>query len=494
MRRTRALALLVLCACGPTLAQAPREAPVAQRARVTPDAPFRSAPPAPEQAARFEPPPIESWTLRNGVRVMLVSQPFLRLVSVEVVSSLPPETLSSARPGARSLVAWLMRNSSPRWIRSTFVDLSGWADPDAIHVRAQLFASGLEPALDALATMVTRPNLDAAEIERQRTFRLGKSEHEREEPASLAEVAFDAAVYGDQHPYGVPVRGRGEDLRTVMLPDVVRAYEEEVQPASTTVVIVGDVDKERVEGPIAQRFEAWAARSPTSPPAGVAPTPSCAGARVLVIDRPQSTQTHIVLGGLTVPRRSPDWTSLSVLNAILGGRPSSRLVRTLRDERGFILSGRSRLAPRKEAGTFEWEAEANPSHTADTLREVDAQLRRVRSELVGADELAAAKDSFLENLPTVFETDPSTASALAFLSVYGLPTTEYASRFAAVQAVRAEDVRRVAQVLDADRMKVVIVGDWSLLRGQLVALGWGPIEVRDDAGHPVETVTPPHGG
>ncbi|MBK9265791.1 MAG: insulinase family protein [Polyangiaceae bacterium] len=168
-----------------------------------------------------------------------------------------------------------------------------------------------------------------------------------------------------------------------------------------------------------------------------------------------------------------------VLNTLLGGQFSSRLNMNLREKNAYTYGAYSWFDTRRVAGPFTASGAIMTPATAPAIREMFAEMERLRKELPPAVELENAKTNLIRKLPARFETANGTAQTLGALSVLGLPLDEFATRQSRVAKVTAEDVRRVANTyLRAEAMRVIIVGDASVVQKELEALDLGGIEVR----------------
>ena len=188
----------------------------------------------------------------------------------------------------------------------------------------------------------------------------------------------------------------------------------------------------------------------------------------------------VAVAEVGVARATPDWAALQVMNAILGGKFSSRLNLSLREKHAYTYGASSGFDMRHGAGPFRAGGEIVREHTVEAVQEILAELSRIRSEPVSDEELTDAKGALIDALPARFETAGETAGALAQLAIHGLPLDEYATRAARLSAVTATDVLRVAhEHLRPERMRVVLVGDVAAFREKLAALGLGEPLVAD---------------
>jgi predicted Zn-dependent peptidase len=240
---------------------------------------------------------------------------------------------------------------------------------------------------------------------------------------------------------------------------------------------VGDVRPDDIERRALALFGSWA-RADVPPVAeNNAPTPKAT--RLVLIDKPGAAQSSFRLGGIGVPRTTDDYFAIEVMNTILGGSFTSRLMQNLRETHGYTYGAGSGFSMRRSAGPFTASAEVVSAKTDSAFIEFMKELRAIR-DTVPADELAKAKRYLQLGLPQNFETTGDIASQMLPLITYGIPLNFYDTAVQKIGAVTQADVQRVArQYVDPDRLTIVIVGDRKLIEPGLRALNPGEIVIRD---------------
>jgi zinc protease len=198
---------------------------------------------------------------------------------------------------------------------------------------------------------------------------------------------------------------------------------------------------------------------------------------VYLVDKPGAPQTQIRIGFVGVPRSTPDYFPLEVMNTILGGSFSSRLNLNLREEHGYSYGANSFFDMRNDAGPFTAFAGVQTDKTAESLKEFFNEFTGILQP-VPAGELARGKNYVALGLPSGFETTGDISRRLEETLVYAL-ADDYFSRYVPnVQAITSTDVQRVARTyIRADRMAVVVVGDRKVIEPGLRALNLGPVNV-----------------
>ncbi len=212
-------------------------------------------------------------------------------------------------------------------------------------------------------------------------------------------------------------------------------------------------------------------------PVAIPPAPQLTSRHVYLIDKPGAAQSQIRIGWIGVPRSTPDYFALRVLNTILGGAFTSRLNTNLREVHGYAYGAASSFDMRLGAGPFYAAAGVQTDKTADALKEFFNELTRIH-EPVGADELDKAKNYVALLLPRSFETERGAANAIAQTFVYDLPADYFQTYAGRIRSVTSADVKRAAdKYIQPDKFAVVIVGDRKTIEPGIAALNLGPLTV-----------------
>jgi len=336
----------------------------------------------------------------------------------------------------------------------------------------------LSAALDLMADVALHPTFPDSEVARQREQRGNAILQLRDNPTAQAPLAFNAIVYGAEHPYGWPSGGTESSTNALDRARVQAFYDAYYRPNNARIIIVGDVSLAEARQLVTARFGAWT-RAPVAPLTSPAAPPPAARTFYLV-DKPGAAQSVIRIGHVGVARNTPDFYALRVMNTILGGSFTSRLNQNLRETHGFTYGANSGYAMRRLPGPFTAAASVVTAKTDSSLIEFLRELRRIRDETVPAEELAKAKQYIALSAPGDFETTQSTAGQFLDLLTNDLPLSWYGAYIARINAVTAEDVQRVARsYIDPDHFAIVVVGDRSQIEAGIRALNEGPIAFRD---------------
>ena len=459
----------------------PWASPHPPRAQTAPDWTQR---PAVGAAPRLELPPVERFTLSNGLTVLLMERHAVPVVQANLVVRAGSADDPAGREGLAALTADLLDEGAGSRTALELADaveflgasLATGASYHATTVALHTPAARLDSALALLADVALRPRFQSAELDRIRATRLTAFAQRRDQPNALAAVAVDRALYGDGHPYGRPVAGTPAALGA-LAPDVLAAfYRARFRPGNAALVVVGDVTAAALRPRLEALFGAW--ESVPVAPARVAEGRQVARRTVLLVDKPGAAQSAIRIARIGAPRSADDYVALNVLNTILGGSFTSRLNQNLRERNGYAYGASSSFAFRPVAGPFVAAANVQTASTAEAITEFFNELRGLLRP-VPADELAKAKSNLALSFPEPFASVRGTASVLADLYLYDLPADYLATYTDRVRAVTAADLARVARrYVDPERVAVVVVGDRALVEAKMRALNLGPFTVQ----------------
>ncbi|MBX3204770.1 MAG: insulinase family protein [Labilithrix sp.] len=494
--------LALVAACGgapppqpaPVVAPPPIPAATAEAPRVTPDAPFRQQPPAPDGEVRFTAPKVVEAKLKNGLRVLVVERHDLPIVSARVVVSVGAGDVPDARPGVMSFLGAMLEQGTKKRSALQLSDdfeaigahHGAWVDWDSAGVSVRVLSERLDAALELMADVALSPSFPEAEIERLRTRRITSIQAEKSSPGAIASNAVAAALFGRGHPYGHSMTGQEADAKKLTKAEIQRAYERLFTPKNAAIVVAGDVDPATLVPKLEAAFGAWKGKPGAvtrKPPKALAK--AATDKRVVFVDRP-GAQSQIQLVRPGVPYSVKDREAFIVANAILGGMFSSRVNMNLREKNAYTYGARSYFSMRHGAGPFLVAAAVFADKTGPAIKEALSELDGLRRDGPTVEELALAKESIRLAMPGRFEGVSDVAGAVSDLFVHDLPIDDYEKRPARLEAVTADDVKRVAlEYFGSDAMTIVVVGDKATVLPQVDALGFGPADERDAYGNPI---------
>jgi zinc protease len=431
-------------------------------------------PPAVLPPQRFAPPPFHRRTLANGMHVLVAPRSVgVPLVDVHIVTrggaSFDPPPVA----GRAALTAALLHEGTQQRSAMDIADAlehlgarlsvrTGW---DAWTLALRVLEPRLAAALDVAGDIVANATLPDDAFQRKRAERRAEWLNNRSEPGVLAAECFHRAVFGSEHPYAAPLFGSDASLAALQRQHVARLHTGALQPRHSFIVVTGAVDVDAVTRQLDATLGRWsaaAADDATLQPAlpAALPAPAHAAPAIHVVPRPGAGQSEVRAGHAGPPRNSPDYFPLLVLNTILGGAFTSRLNRTLREEKGYTYGARSSLAFRRHGGPFLIRVAVFSDATADTVAIIHETVARLRQDPIPAAELERAASYLARGLPRLIESGGQHAEELAAIALHGLDDDFLAGYVEQIAAVTGDDVQRAAQRhLDEAALCFAIAGD-----------------------------------
>jgi len=446
----------------------------------------RSGPPPPGEVRPFRFPGFTRRRLASGLTVFAARLPEVPLVSLELVATAGGQFDPPGQPGLATLAASLLDEGtaaqSSMEIAVHIERLGGYlatgADWDVGYLSTGLLSRHHAAGLALLAEVMSSPTFPEWELERLRRQRLAELVRRDHDPSALADERLTQVIY-EGTVYAHSLLGTRESVEQLTRDQIVAFYGRHYTLAGTTLIAVGDLDPES----FAAEVEAAFGSAPGVPaPALPAIHPRRAGQNgggrtVHVIDRPGAAQAELRLGHPGVERSHPDYIPLLVMNTLLGGKFTSRINLNLRERHGYTYGASSRFVTRQGPGPFLVGAAVATESTGAAAREVLAELRRIREELVEPAELAETRTYLTGVFPYTAQTIDDIAKRLETLAVFELPDDYFDGYLDRLNAVTREQVREVAERhLDPECIAVVAVGPAEDLARQLEDLG--PVEIK----------------
>lgn len=451
----------------------------------------RTKPPELGPPPRVSLPPIVTRELPNGLKLMIVEQHELPLADFVLLVGSGSTTDPANKTGVANLTAAMLREGTTTrksleiadqiaFLGISLTPSSSWESSTlSLHTPIAQLDSGLA----LFANVALHPSFPANEFERIRKSRLTDLIRLRDQGPAIANLAFPAIIYGNGHPYGAAAIGTEASVKSLSVGDLQSYHQTNFKPNNSTLIIVGDVNPSQIEQKINALFGGW--QRGDVPRLAYADPPKAGTTTIYLIDKPGAAQSSFRIGAVGVPRSTKDYFALSVMNTILGGSFTSRLMQNLRETRGYTYGAGSRFDMRRAAGPFLASAEIVTAKSDSALLEFMKELNTIRQS-VPASELSRAKRYLQLQLPGNFETTQDIASQLIPVALYGLPLDYYNNYVQNIEAVTQADVARVAQqYINPGSLAVVIVGDRKSIEPGLKAANVAPIVIRDISGQPI---------
>ncbi|MDO5699307.1 MAG: pitrilysin family protein [Dermatophilus congolensis] len=334
----------------------------------------------------------------------------------------------------------------------------------------------LEPALGLLVECLTGATFPEAEVAREVRRAVAGIASTRAHPAHRATIEFAATYYAAGDRLSRPFSGSQESVSAITREDVL-AYAGALGPSGSTVVIAGDlggIDPQRVLGEALGAWTDGLAR-PESPvvPGELADD----RARIVIVDRPGSVQSELLVGCPGPGRRvEGGWAPYPVLSYLIGGTPNSRLDAELREKRGFTYGMRSAFRPRSRDGQFVTSGSVRTEVTSDAVA-ATLEILDVAREGFMPEETKAGVDFLVKTAPSRYETADMIADEAVSRALDGSDTDEVTQVLRDTMTLTPDRLQEAYQRYVDGAWTVVVVGDATTFADDLRALGRGDVSV-----------------
>ena len=458
---------------------------------------WRKDAPKPGPESKLHLPSSEAFTLTNGLKVYLIQQHELPVLSANLVTRAGGENNPTSRPGLASFTAGMLTQGTKTRSATQLADdtaligasIGSAAGMDSASVSIGALTNNTNAAMELLSDVALHPAFASTEVERVRKQRMIAILQESDQPvASMLRVGAKL-LYGNQ-PYGFQPVGTMDSVKTTTQPEIASFWAAHYAPQDSALVLAGDLTLAQAHALAQKYFGAWSNPAVSATPVQIPAPPAAPQRKVVIIDKPGSPQTALFALGLGVSRNTPDHPAIVEMNSVLGGLFSSRINMNLREQHGYTYGAFSGFFFDRDGGPFYAGAQVRTDVTGPAATQLFSELNRIRTDPPTPTELTLAKDNALRSLPGSFETVNSESSLMATLFVYNLPQDYFVTLPARYSAVTPQDVASAAQqYVHPDNMIVLAVGDRAKIEPQLQKANLGPIELRDTSGDPV-TATP----
>jgi len=458
----------------------------------TADEPWRATQPKPAAMRAVRLPVPQSFTLPNGLTVIVQPTTGSPVVSASLVVKSGGDANPVDKPGLASFTAAVLDQGTAMRDALQLADevarigasLNTSASLDASTITTSSLARNFPAALALLADVALHPSFPAAEVERIRAARLADLVQQRSNPTVVAQNVTSAALYGREHPYGLPGIGTVDSIKAMGRDDLQAFWKQNFVPANAALVVAGAITVPELRKLADAAFGAWPRG--TAAPAKLTAPPSTS-TRLIIVDRPGSPQTQLRVATIGIARSNPDYIPVRVMNTILGGLFSSRINMNLREAHGYTYGARSDFNYARNPGPFTVASGVRTDVTAPAVHEVMGELKRIADTRVTPDELTLAKDAMTQSLPGGFETSDRTVGNLSTIFTYGLPLNYFSNLSEQISVVDGQAVQDMAKkYIVPEKFVVVAVGDRAKIGQALESELGTPAQLRDPEGLPVK--------
>jgi zinc protease len=428
----------------------------------------------------FTPPEPERVVLPNGMVVYLLEDHELPLITVTASMRTGGWLDPADKVGLAALTGAVMRTGGGGGLSAEQVDdeLEQYAMDVNISIGRQsgsasldVLSKDVQRGLQIFAGLLRAPAFNAARFEVAKLQALEGIRRRQDNPGSVVSREFVKLLYGPDHP--TARENSVPSVTRITREDLIAFHRDTIRPNGIILGITGDFKKEDMLSALRAVFGDWKQGSVPELTIADVPEPEASQPMIRFINK-DTSQTHLRLGHLSIKETDPDYVALAIANDILGGSSfRSRLFNDVRTKRGLAYSVGSRLNTGvHDQGVWLMRAETKLASTQEVVSRFVANMERMRTEPVTDEELAEAKEAYVNSFVFSFSSPSAIVSRLVELEYDGLPKDFLQQLRQRVVKLTKEDILAAAKKhFDPTRLKIVAVGSGDALPKVLATFG-----------------------
>ena len=416
--------------------------------------------PGPAPAINIKKP--ESFTLPNGLKVLVVENHKLPRVSFNLSLDNMPSTEGNKK-GVDDLTSSLIGNGSKKIAKDAFneeIDFLG-ADINfsASGASANCLSKYSGRILELMADGALNPNFSQEEFDKEKDKLIEGLKTQEKSVAAVAGRVQNVLAYGKNHPFGEFLSET--TIKNVTLEDVENNYQTNFVPENAYLVVIGDVKVKDVKKAIEKLFGSWA--KATAPQLTYTEPKNVQYSQINFVDMPNAVQSEIALQNtVNLKMTDKEYFASIVANQILGGDFNSYLNMNLREAHGWTYGARSGISGSKYVSTFKASTQVRNAVTDSAVVEFFKEIKKIRTEKVTDEVLNNVKAGYIGKFVMQIEKPQTVAGYALRIKTQGLPEDFYENYIKNINAVTADDVLAAAnKYFLADNLRVIIVGKGS---------------------------------
>jgi predicted Zn-dependent peptidase len=397
--------------------------------------------------------------LGSGVRVVTEVVPSVRSVALGLWVRTGSRDETPPQAGVSHFLEHLLFKGTERYsaieISERFDGLGASVNAatgkETTHLHARFLDEHTEEVFDLLAEMLLAPTYP--EIDSEREVVLEEIAMYEDEPQDRVHDILADAVFAE-HPLGRRVLGKAEVIASIPVPDIDAYHRQRYTAPNIVVGAAGHLEHDRIVA-LAERL--------VSAPSGETSTSSNGtgvedAARLRFYPK-ETEQYHICFGAPGIVRDDDRRYALAVLDSIFGGSTSSRLFREVREKRGLAYAVGSYNEQYTDSGLVATYVGTRADNVEEACTVIGAELERLRSEPVFAEELDRAKESVKGRLVLSSESTAARMTRISRATLFDLPIDSLDEMLAKVDAVTVDDLTELAtELYGAERLSAACIG------------------------------------
>ncbi|MDP4703641.1 MAG: insulinase family protein, partial [Polaribacter sp.] len=419
----------------------------------------RSKQPEPGPSPKIKLGKAETFTLKNGLKVIMVENHKLPRVSANLTIDNDPY-FEGEKAGLSSMMGGLLGRGTKNITKDAFNEKVDYYGANVSFFSSGAFASSLKryfpEILGLMADGVKNSTFTQEEFDKEQKIILDNLKNNEKNVTSIARRVENLLTYGKDHPYGEFTSK--ESVNKITLQDVVKNYNDFYKPNNAYLVIVGDFETKEIKKLINSLFADW---QPGTIPAYTLPTPkNVPTTEINFIDMPNAVQSEIaVINNINLQLGDKNYFAAVLANQILGGGGTARLFQNLREDKGYTYGAYSGVRQSKYAGTFRASTSVRNMVTDSSVVELMREINTIRYKKVSEEDLKNVKEEYIGGFVMDVQKPATVASFALNMARYNLPKDFYETYLEKINSVTLDDIQNAAiKYFQGDKARIIITG------------------------------------
>jgi zinc protease len=440
--------------------------PAAPQELAFPDEAFRAAQPKPGAPRPFRLPKVKPFTLASGIKVFLVEQHTLPLVSMDLNFDGGSVVDPKGKEGLASVCMGMITEGTQKLDKIQYAEaladvasnINAYAADDSVGLSMSSLTKHMDTTFALFVDTLQTPGFRASDFDRMVKRRIEGVKQSKGNPASVAGRVTGGVLYGLDHPNGTVTTEKS--LAAITLDDCKQYAQTWLKPGTARLFVVGDLTEAQIRNYFDKgALAAWKGKAGKLP---ALPNPATMAGRIFFVHIPSAAQSQVTFLQFGPKRTAPDYFANTMMAAVFGGSFSSRINMNLRENKGYSYGARGGFGYSKQYGAFNANASVRTDSTYQTLLEMDREIKELQSAKtpINPDELGREKQGAILGLPGRFATAQAALGQYRGLVYFGLPLDYYNGYVAKVGQVNEAQVKAsAAKHLRPANAVYIVVGD-----------------------------------
>jgi zinc protease len=444
----------------------------------------RSKQPTPGPAPAINLGKPQTFTLPNGLKVMVVEDRKLPRVSINL--SMDNGLISKGnKAGIDGLISEMLGKGSQNISKDAYNEeidfLGATIEFTSNGFYAYTLSKNFNRVLELAAEGLLKPNFTQDELDKEKDIAIEGLKSEEKSASAINRRVTNVLAFGKNHPYGEYVTE--ESIKGITLADIQNYYTTYFVPGNAYLVIIGDVSFADAKKAVEQRFQLW--RKAKAPAVSFSDPKNVQFTQINLVDVPNAVQAEVAfINTARLSMKDKDYFAVLMANEILGGSFDSYLNKTLREEKAWTYGARSGIRGSKFVTSFRAGASLKQAALDSAVVEIMSQIKKIRTQPVSDEDLKNAKAAYIGNFVRQFAKPESVSSYALTIETQGLPADFYENYLKNINAVTKADITRVAnKYFMLDNARIVISAKASEVADKLEATKI-PVYYFDKFGNP----------